>query len=320
MGVMALTSIRKAVQSLNPQKMREAAELPVRIALYANTSDAYRTMEEFFLQGLEPRRRRESQQALTRGPIYEHALQYDLAIYDESVIAPPRALIFSQDAPELLVKKILAKHEHLSIPLSRHFLPFRQAYSRSVIRSISKENALFSLATALPDIIPSIIELPWALAEFTSDTAFLTMNQIRMAFLLAAASDRPVGYMEQKSEIASVIGGAFGWRALARQVLGKVPFGGGLIPKAGIAYAATRVVGLSLERYYGLGYTYTREEREGLYNEAFQHGKNVAYRILKALRPDLIKRSASGKARVSPPKLPVNTVSQPDWFRPADVK
>lgn len=299
MSVTGLANIRKAVQSLNPHRMREAAEKPIRIALYANSHDDYRRIEDYLLQGLEPRRRRESLDVLTRGPAPDQALKYDLAIYDESVIAPARALIFSHGAPEIVVKKILAKYADFAIPLSRHFLPFRNTYSRSLIKSVSNENALFSLATALPDIIPSFIQLPWAIAEFTSDSAFLTMNQIRMAFLLAAASDRPVGYMEQKSEIASVIGSAFGWRALARQVVGKIPFGGGLIPKAGIAYAATRVVGLSLERYYSVGYTFTKEEREGMYKQAFQQGKQVARQVLKRLRPDLLKKEDEVAARTA---------------------
>jgi len=64
-----------------------------------------------------------------------------------------------------------------------------------------------------------------------------------------------VGYRQQKSEIAGVIAGAFGWRAIARQLIGKIPFGGGLIAKAAVAYAGTRVVGLSLERLYSLAIT-----------------------------------------------------------------
>ncbi len=68
--------------------------------------------------------------------------------------------------------------------------------------------------------------------------------------MLAAASDRVIGYREQRSEIASVIAGVFGWRALARELVGKIPFGGGLIPKAGISYAATLAVGMSLERLW----------------------------------------------------------------------
>jgi hypothetical protein len=138
--------------------------------------------------------------------------------------------------------------------------------------------------TALPDVVPSLISIPWAAGEFTSDTAFLTVNQIRMAFQLAAASDRPVGYREQKSEIASILAGAFGWRALARELIGKVPFGGGLLPKAGIAYAATFAVGLSLERLYRLGYGFTRAERRAVYEEAFEHGKQIASMLLNNLR------------------------------------
>jgi hypothetical protein len=166
---------------------------------------------------------------------------------------------------------------------------------------------LFSISTALPDVIPNLIELPWAVAEFASDTAFLTMNQVRMAFLIAAASDRPVGYVEQKSEIATVIGSAFGWRALARQLVGKVPFGGGLLAKAAIAYAGTKVLGLSLNHLYSIGFTYTREERDKLYADAFRQGKKVAARILSYLRPDLAAKYAAGAAHptvVLPTELP----------------
>src|SRR5208283_2518578 len=190
MSVVALAGIRKAVQNLNPGKVRELGERELNIALYAHTNEAYRRMEEFFLEGLYDRRRRESLEALTRGPAPAQALKFDLAIYDEGVVAPARGLVFHRQEPELLVKRILSKHEDLSIPLARHFEVFRKPYVEHVIKKISRENALFSMATALPDIIPSFIELPWAIAEFTSDTAFITMNQIRMAFLLAAASDR----------------------------------------------------------------------------------------------------------------------------------
>jgi hypothetical protein len=105
-----------------------------------------------------------------------------------------------------------------------------------------------------------------------------------MAFLLAAASDRDVGYREQSREIASIVLGAFGWRALARELVGKIPMGGGLIPKAAIAYAGTRVVGLSLERFYRVGAAYTREERRQAYVDALERGKTYAASVLDGLR------------------------------------
>jgi hypothetical protein len=149
---------------------------------------------------------------------------------------------------------------------------------------VAKENALFCLATALPDVVPSLAMIPWTVGEFTSDTAFLTMNQIRMAFLLAAASDRNIGYREQRSEIGSLVAGAFGWRAIARELVAKVPFGGGLIPKAGIAWAGTFAVGLSLERLYRLGYGFTRAERHTAYEEAYENGKQIAGMLLDGFR------------------------------------
>ena len=160
-------------------------------------------------------------------------------------------------------------------------------FIEQVINSTCRENALFSVATALPDIIPSLIQIPWSVTEFASDTAVLTTNQVKMGFLIAAASDRQIGYLEQKQEIAMLIGSAFGWRALAREVVGKIPFGGGLLGKAGIAYAATKLVGLSLERVYRSGYDFSRAERASVYKEAYQQGRRVAGNLLHKIRPDL---------------------------------
>jgi hypothetical protein len=296
MSVGGLVSIRNAVSKLSPKQVRELSDRSLRIALYSATPQGYQRMEDFFLQELTPSRRRESSAALLRGPA-PRASEFDLSIYDESVVAPSRALIFEPARTAELINKILDKHHDLGVALAKNFPPFRRPFVDKVIKRTCRENTLFSLATALPDVIPSIIELPWALAEFASDTAFLTMNQIRMAFLIAAASDREVGYSEQKTEIATVIGSAFGWRALARQVVGKIPFGGGLLGKAAVAYAGTKVLGLSLDRFYSIGYNYTREERDRLYAQAFRQGKEIASRILRYLRPDLEAKYAHDAAR-----------------------
>lgn len=297
MSVTGLISIRNAIGKLNPKQVREMGERPLRIALHPASAEGYQRMEDFFLHDLSPTRRAESSAYLIRqaagSPPASH---FDLAIYDESVLAPRGALVFETAAPELLAHKILNKYQDLGTALARHFPPFRSPYVDRVIRKTCRENTLFSLATALPDVIPNVIELPWAVAEFASDTAFLTMNQIRMAFLIAAASDREVGYAQQKSEIATVIGSAFGWRALARQLVGKIPFGGGLLGKAAVAYAGTKVLGLSLDRFYSIGYKYTREERDRLYADAFRQGKEMATRILSQLRPDLAGKYSAGWA------------------------
>src|SRR5207249_4076238 len=182
------------------------------------------------------------------------------------------------------IKEILDQRSEIGLPLARHFFPFRRPVINQVMFTISRENALFALATALPNIVPNLIELPWAIGEFASDTAFLTMNQIRMSFLIAAASDSLIGYREQKAEIASIITGAFGFRAIARELVGKIPFGGGLIPKAAVAFAGTYVVGLSLERYHRAGYGLTRQERRDEYEQALRYGRTVAEVLLAGMK------------------------------------
>lgn len=297
MSVQGLLNIKKAIANLSSQGIREQSERPLHIALYAANAERYARIENFLLRGLSEARRRDSIQALARGPLPVHALQYDLAVYDESVLAPARAIIFEEHRPDRFIRQTLDNHMDLGVRLARDFSAFRKPFIDRVIAKTARDNTLFSLATALPDIVPSLIELPWSIAEFASDSAFLTMNQIHMAFLIAAASDRSVGYADQKSEIGAVIAGAFGWRAIARELIGKIPFGGGLIPKAAIAYAGTKLVGVSLDRYYGIGYHYTRQEREVIYADALRQGKKVAGRILQYLRPDLARK-------LTPPPLP----------------
>lgn len=297
MSIQALTNIRKALTTLNPGQVREMREKSVHVTLHTGSEGSYRQIESFLLQGLRPARRQESAALISRGTGSLTRNAHEIAIYDESLPSPSGALIFRTERPLYVVEKALAQYPDAGIALARSFYPFRRPYVHRVISKTGRDNALFSITTALPDVIPNVIELPWAIAEFASDTAFLTMNQVRMAFMIAAASDREVGYLEQKSEIATVIGSAFGWRALARQVVGKIPFGGGLIGKAAVAYAGTRVLGLSLDHLYSIGFTYTREERDRLYADAFRQGKQVAHKILRFLRPDLAEKFAQQSAR-----------------------
>jgi hypothetical protein len=116
------------------------------------------------------------------------------------------------------------------------------------------------------------------------------MNQLRMAFLLAGAHDHPIGYRQQKAQVASVIAGAFGWRAIAREVVSKIPFGGGVIGKAGISYAGTWVVGHSLERLYKVGGNLTGTERKKMYDEGIQRGKQIAQKFLETVRSARVKK------------------------------
>ncbi len=273
--------IKRAIANLNPAEVQEAASQPVRIGMVAATHDSLGRMESYFIPPhLSPQRRAASARMLLR----DGTGDCDVVIYESCLLRPANAFSFDLENPEDCVKEILRRRDDLSLALARQFYPFRKPAAFQLIRAVAKENAMFSLMTALPDVIPSLASVPWAIGEFGSDTAFLTGNQIRMTFMLAAGSDRHPGYREQRNEIASIIAGAFGWKALARELVGKVPFGGGLIPKAAIAWAGTFVVGLSLERLYSLGYGFTRAERKSVYEEAYNHGREIAGMLLEGIK------------------------------------
>lgn len=281
MALAVLSQVRKALSNLKPRDVRDASERPVAIGLVGASAESLGRMETFFAPPhLSAERRAQTVRNLVRGG----SPFCDVEIYESNLLRPAHAFSFDPEAPEDCIRRVLRAREDLALPLARTFYPFRKPAAHRLIRAVAKENALFCLVTALPDVIPVLGSLPWAVGEFGSDAAFLTANQIRMAFHLAGASDRHVGYREQRSEIASIVAGAFGWRALARELVGKVPFGGGLIPKAGIAYAGTFAVGVSLERLYRLGYGFTREERRAVYEEAYDHGRQIAGMLLAGLR------------------------------------
>jgi uncharacterized protein (DUF697 family) len=271
-----LKQARAAFSLLDPEEIRRRAGRPVRFGLVAAGSQGYAEMDEFLI----PPRLPDEIQAELRELVYRAddpvaPGEVDLVLYEEGFQTPRGAYTFHGADPKQTIHEILGDHDHLDLALARWYPAFRRPVVEGIIHSIARENALFAVATALPDAIPSLAEIPWAFGEFASDTAFLTANQVRMALLIAAACGRKVGYMRQKAEIATIAAGAFGWRAIARELAGKIPFGGGLVPKAAMAYAATYAIGKGLERLYETGKSPTREDHRRLYAEAYERGRGA---------------------------------------------
>ena len=275
--------LREAVGKLNPAEVQALANRPICLRLRATSEGGYEELLSWLLPPSisEERRRLAARFLRLEGEVASGPA--DLTLVAPGVAAYPGEFVYRPGQQQQVVTAILDHHPDLEIPLARHFPPFlHEVTDRQVVRS-SLENAAFAVATALPNVAP-FLGFGWTPGEFASDTAFLTLNQIRMIFQLGAASDRQVGYREQKSEIASVITGAFGWRAVARTLAGKIPAGGGIIPKAAIAYAGTWVVGKSVERLYRLGYGFTQNERRAAYQEAFEKGRALAASLMGRFR------------------------------------
>ena len=285
MALSVFRSLKSAYTSLNPQQVRELAERSVVIELVADTEEAYAGMEAYLIPSITSAGDRASGLlSLHRAATSDRPDSADITIYEQGIPCPKEAFIFYSDKPEQTIEDILHARPDLEVPLARHFLGFRQAAIHRIVGRVARENALFTLLTAMPNVVPSFLELPWALGEYATDSAFLTLNQIRMAFLIAAASGRSVGLSEQKAQLAAIVGSAFGWRALARELVGKIPLGGGLIPKAAISWAGTFVVGRALEQAYLTGDRIRRQEHKALYGKAVEKGKEVATSLLSAIR------------------------------------
>ena len=268
---------RAAVSMLNAVEVRKRAEHPVHIGLVARSGSGYAEMEDLLLPASISGDARLDRTALVhRAGDATPPDSVDLVFYHPGVARDPGTYTLDPFDLESVVAAVMHDHEELALPLARQFPAFRRPLVERIIQAVARENALFAIATALPNVVPNLIELPWVFGEFASDTAFLTANQIRMAFLIAAACEKPVGFANQMAEIGMIVGGAFGWRAIARELAGKIPLGGGLIPKGAIAYAGTIAVGKGLEYWHRANRQYTAEEREQVYQQALDRGKSVA--------------------------------------------
>ena len=275
---------RAAFSLLNPEEVQSLAERPVSFGLVAARGGGYCELEDFLIPaGVPGEPRMVMMERIHRADDPGAPDQVDLVLYEHGIQCDEGAFTFNRDDPQSTVARILEEHHELTLPLARQFPAFRKAAVDGIIQSVARENAMFAFATALPDVVPSLMELPWAFGEFASDTAFLTGNQVRMAFQIAAACGREAGLGRQKAEILSIVAGAFGWRAIARQLVSKIPLGGGLVPKSAIAYAGTIVVGKSLEFLYHANVAFPRELRKEAYREAFERGKRFAAGLEKEL-------------------------------------
>jgi hypothetical protein len=271
---------RAAISMLSAAEVRERAEKPVHFGLVADSSGAYAEMEAFLVPGDLPRAERlQGIERIHRASDPEPPPQVDLVLYEPGLACPEGAYTYHRGHVEDTVKEILAEKGELSLALARQYPAFRAAVIDGIIHEVARENAIFAVTTALPNIVPNFIEIPWIFGEFASDTAFLTANQMRMALQIAGACGSKVGFQEQKFELLGIAGSAFGWRALARELVSKVPFGGGLIPKGAIAYAGTYLAGKGLERLHMGGGRPSGEEQRSLYERGLERGRRVLHEI-----------------------------------------
>lgn len=135
---------------------------------------------------------------------------------------------------ELVPRIVRALDEDYVVPLAKAYPVFRRAACEEVVRKNARQNALIG---ALP--IPG------------ADMPVMTANQARMVLNIAAAYGEDLT-LDRARELLGVLAAGFGLRALARQVVKLVPFGG-WAAGAAIGYAGTLAMGRAAVLYFERG-------------------------------------------------------------------
>jgi len=108
----------------------------------------------------------------------------------------------------------------------------REPLSQQLVGSFSRKNGILAVAIFVPG----------------ADFPVLTLNQIRLVLRLAAAHGVEVD-QKRLPEVLATVAAGFGFRAVARQLLGAVPIAGWAV-KGGVAYGGTRALGEAAQRYF----------------------------------------------------------------------
>ena len=197
---------------------------------------------------------------------------------------PARYYVSSLDALELgrhVLPDIVHACRDVEISLAAKLPIFRPSVAAKITVDCALQSLQVAFASALVDHIPVLGLLLGSIAS-AGDTIVITGMQVNMLLRIAAAFGKKAEFA-RIAELMPVIGGGYGWRALAREASGFIPFGGPVI-KAGIAYAGTLVIGQAATFYYETGNRMAPEKIGALYREAVERAKNVAVDFIERLR------------------------------------
>jgi uncharacterized protein (DUF697 family) len=200
-------------------------------------------------------------------------------------LAPINSPVYSLDEMggwDRVAERILDQRPELRLSLARRFPGLRPLVSQRIIHDTALANAEFAMLNAIPGVIP--IVAPLLPAAAIGDIFMLTKNQAMMLYKLAAIHEMPLDLRSRSRDLAPLLGNAFGWRAIARELVGLAPGGVGLVAKGAIAYAGTVALGKALQRLYETGQVPTKAALKELYDEAMNGAKEISRGILRSIQ------------------------------------
>ena len=183
---------------------------------------------------------------------------------------------------DAMLDRILEDKPNLVMALARNFPVFRRRAAQKIIHDTATANAQFSLVTGVAEAFPILREIGFP-GVVLSDVFVLTKNQTLMTLRLAAAYGLPLDYKSRLKEVAPILANAFGWRAVARELVGLIPVVG-FLAKPAIAYAGTATVGKAAQLYYETGEQVTSAQARRIYKEAYEVGKTRVRELASGMR------------------------------------
>ncbi len=184
---------------------------------------------------------------------------------------------------EATLDRILDDKPTLMLALGRNFPVFRRRVAQKIINDTSSANAKFSLVTGVVEAFPILREIGLP-GVALSDVIVLTKNQTLMTLRLAAAYGLPLDYKSRMKELAPILINSFGWRTVARELVGLIPVVG-FLAKPAIAYAGTATVGRAAQLYYETGEKITSAQAKKIYKEAYAVGRIRVRELAASMRP-----------------------------------
>ena len=171
---------------------------------------------------------------------------------------------------EATLDRVLEDRPEIALALARNLPAFRRRVANNIIVTTATANAQFALVTGITSAFPLLgVILP---VNGLSDMLMLTKNQVMMTLRLAAVYGLEINFKARLKELAPILMNAFGWRAVARELVGVVPVVG-FVARAGIAYAGTVTVGKSAVIFYETGENISKAQLQRWYQEALETSK-----------------------------------------------
>lgn len=180
----------------------------------------------------------------------------ELTLRSDPVLSPEQELL-----DEVVPWVVESLDEGYLVSLGRGHEVFRRAACEEIVSNNARQNAFIG---AIP--VPG------------ADLPVMTANQGRMVLNIASIYGEEIT-LDRARELAGVLGVGFGLRALGRQVVKVVPFGGWAVSGA-IGYAGTLAMGRVAMLYFERGYSHPgSEELSNIRERAVREAREFVDRV-----------------------------------------